>query len=174
MSAGGTATNSADAGENLKADVAEIHRALTLLCHPNEVYELRALGTSKGTASGYFDSLKKLAMNSVECSGRLSTVGVYYHAEPGQGEPSSSSVRHGSAHGRSIGNRFSSPKAPRRPTRPSLSDGAESPIGRPKHSKNKRRRRENNQRSAVKHSHSNILTKSAISAVETYVTIQFK
>jgi hypothetical protein len=111
MSAGGTATNSADAGENLKADVAEIQRALTLLCHPNEVYELRALGTSKGTASGYFDSLKKLAMNSVECSDRLSTVGVYYHAEPGQGEPSSSSVRHGSAHGRSIGNRFSSPKA---------------------------------------------------------------
>ena len=86
MSAGGTATNSADTGENLKADVAEIQRALTLLCHPNEVYELRALGTSKGTASGYFDSLKKLAMNSVECSDRLSASGVYITLNPVKGD----------------------------------------------------------------------------------------
>jgi hypothetical protein len=86
MSAGGTATNSADAGENLKADVAEIQRALTLLCHPNEVYELRALGTSKGTVSGYFDSLEKLTRNAAECSDRFSASGVYITLNPVKGD----------------------------------------------------------------------------------------
>ena len=82
MRAGGTATNSADAGENLKADVAEIQHALILLCHPDEVYELRALGTSKGTVSGYFDDLEKLARCSAECSEQLSAGGVYITLNP--------------------------------------------------------------------------------------------
>ena len=43
-----------------RADRTEISRAIPLLCKPGAVYELRALGTRKGTVSGYFDNVDKL------------------------------------------------------------------------------------------------------------------
>ena len=44
---------------NTRADLSEIGRPLGLLCQPGEVYEVRAFG--KGTTSGYFNDLDKLA-----------------------------------------------------------------------------------------------------------------
>jgi hypothetical protein len=43
-------------GAELLADPAEIRRALTLICRLGAVHELRAIGTTKGTLSGYYDS----------------------------------------------------------------------------------------------------------------------
>ena len=45
----------------MNADPCEIRRALDLLCIPDEVYELRALGSGKGTISGYYDNPDALA-----------------------------------------------------------------------------------------------------------------
>jgi hypothetical protein len=66
----------------MNADLSEIRRALRLLCKPSEVYELRALGSSKGTVSGYFDDLEKLARCSAECSDQLSAGGIYITLNP--------------------------------------------------------------------------------------------
>jgi AAA domain-containing protein len=68
--------------ENLRADSAEIHGAIGLLCEPGEVYELRALGTTKGTVSGYFADFEKLAGNATGCSDRLQADGVYLTLNP--------------------------------------------------------------------------------------------
>jgi len=60
------AANSAAPGENPKADLAEVRRALMQLCKPGELYELRALPSPKGTASGYFADFEKLAQSAVQ------------------------------------------------------------------------------------------------------------
>jgi hypothetical protein len=51
-------------------DLAEIRRGFGILCPPGGIVELRALGTPKGTASGYFstDNLDLLARAAAQCS----------------------------------------------------------------------------------------------------------
>ena len=57
-----------------------IHRALSLLVEPGQVVELRALGVPRGTSSGYFDDLEKLAEVAARLSGHCS--GVYITLNP--------------------------------------------------------------------------------------------
>ncbi|MGD0290697.1 MAG: AAA family ATPase [Candidatus Binataceae bacterium] len=66
-----------NAAETLKADPVEIRRALDLLCEHGAVHELRALDTSKGTVSGYFDNLDEMTANAAGCSDRFQAGGVY-------------------------------------------------------------------------------------------------
>ena len=55
---------------------AEIRRAVTLLCEPGGVYELRILHTRRGTAVGYFDDLDKLAAAAKTWDGKAPAVYV--------------------------------------------------------------------------------------------------
>ena len=48
---------------NIRYDLAEIKRAITLILHPGHVYEVRAF--PKGTTSGYFNDFDQLAVNVV-------------------------------------------------------------------------------------------------------------
>jgi hypothetical protein len=57
-----------------------IHRNLEMLCLPGMVYELRALHTNKGTVSGYFDDLSKMAQAAAAWSGKAE--GVYMTLNP--------------------------------------------------------------------------------------------
>jgi AAA domain len=66
----------------MNADPTEIWRALTLLCHFGEVYELRALPSPQGIASGYFTDLEKLAQSAAQCSDQLLAGGVYIALNP--------------------------------------------------------------------------------------------
>jgi len=60
---------SAVSGEmSAKVDTGEIRRAVALICAPGQVHELRALGTKKGTISGYFTDLDRLARAASWCS----------------------------------------------------------------------------------------------------------
>jgi len=52
-----------------KADLAEIRRALALLCEPDRTYELRVLHTRQGTTSGYFTDFAKMATAAAVLSG---------------------------------------------------------------------------------------------------------
>lgn len=54
----------------LRCDPAEIRRALSLFFESGDVVELRALNTAKGTQSGYFDDLSKLADAAAQLSGQ--------------------------------------------------------------------------------------------------------
>jgi hypothetical protein len=68
------------------ADPAEIRRTVELVCQPGEVYELRALGTLKGTVSGYYDNLEALVFAAIACSEQVYTderghMRAGYHAE---------------------------------------------------------------------------------------------
>jgi hypothetical protein len=59
------------AAAGIQADPAEIRRALDFFCEPDAVYELRALGTSKGTVRGYFKDLDALTSNAIGCSNTI-------------------------------------------------------------------------------------------------------
>ena len=61
-----------------------IQLALNLLVEPGRVVELRALGGRRGTVSGYFDDLKKMAEVAASLSGRCS--GVYFTLNPVKAE----------------------------------------------------------------------------------------
>jgi hypothetical protein len=69
-------------GDAPKADTDEIRRAAGLLCVPGAVYELRALGTSKGTISAYYNYLDRLASAAAACSDRRKAEGVYLTLNP--------------------------------------------------------------------------------------------
>jgi hypothetical protein len=60
--------NSPSNGQPLGPDLAEIRRALDILCQPHAVYELRAIHTCNGTVAGYFDNLDSLAAAAAQCS----------------------------------------------------------------------------------------------------------
>jgi hypothetical protein len=66
----------------IKCNTSEIRRALTLLCEPGAVYELRGIDTHKATAVGYFTDLDKLAKAAVEICDRHSAVGTYITINP--------------------------------------------------------------------------------------------
>lgn len=55
----------------LRADRAEIRRALALIAEPDAVSELRALTPRRGICSGYFRDLGKLAREAARCSDDL-------------------------------------------------------------------------------------------------------
>ncbi len=61
-------------------DIEEIRRALSLMLKSGQVVELRALGTSYGTASEYFTDLDKLAEAAASISGKAK--GVYITLNP--------------------------------------------------------------------------------------------
>ena len=61
----------------MNADPCEIRRALDLLCIPDEVYELRALGSGKGTISGDYDNPDALARDAALCSEKFEPEGIY-------------------------------------------------------------------------------------------------
>lgn len=58
----------------------DIRAALALVAGPNSVHELRVLGTSRGTVSGYFDDLDLMAEAAAEWSGNAE--GVYVTLNP--------------------------------------------------------------------------------------------
>ena len=64
----------------LKSTTAEIQQALSFFWQPGHVYELRALGTSKGTQSGYFDAVDKMAEAASKLSGHCT--GIYFTPNP--------------------------------------------------------------------------------------------
>src|SRR5256885_11370459 len=64
-----------------RADRTEISRAIPLLCKPGAVYELRALGTRKGTVSGYFDNVDKL-IEAALIADKLDAIGTYISINP--------------------------------------------------------------------------------------------
>ena len=68
-----TATNTYDSAPN---SITPIETALQLLCAPGQVVELRILNTQRGTVSGYFTDLKKLACFAQQWSGRCGAVYV--------------------------------------------------------------------------------------------------
>jgi hypothetical protein len=61
-------------------NVAEIRRAIDLLLTPGQVCELRVLNTPKGTVSGYFSDVDKLAQAATNWSGKAP--GVYITLNP--------------------------------------------------------------------------------------------
>jgi hypothetical protein len=63
-----SSTNGSTATSALQPDLAEIRRAVNILFHPGGVHELRALETSSGTASGYYDNCDKLIFDAYRCS----------------------------------------------------------------------------------------------------------
>lgn len=58
----------------------QIHQAVRILCDLGQVYELRIPGTRRGTVSGYFNDLDKLASVAARYSGKAP--GVYITANP--------------------------------------------------------------------------------------------
>lgn len=64
----------------IKATPSEIRRALQLLLEPEQVAELRVLNTRRGTVSGYFNNLGKLAPPAANLSGQAP--GVYVTLNP--------------------------------------------------------------------------------------------
>src|SRR5687768_8537518 len=58
------------------ADAVVIRRAIDTLIPPEQVVELRILGTRKGTVSGYFNDREKLISAAVEWSGEAPAVYV--------------------------------------------------------------------------------------------------
>lgn len=58
------------------ARVDEIARALRLILEPGQVAELRCLGTRKGTISGYFDDIEKMAHAAAALSGKVEAIYV--------------------------------------------------------------------------------------------------
>jgi hypothetical protein len=66
----------------MNTDAAEIRRALSLLCVPGEVYELRSLGSGKGTISGYYDNAGALARDAALCSQKFEPEGIYLTLNP--------------------------------------------------------------------------------------------
>lgn len=61
-----------------RANIDEIDRAISFICEPGQVYEVRAF--PRGTASGYFDDFSKLAQAAASLSGRAPA--VYITANP--------------------------------------------------------------------------------------------
>lgn len=59
--------------ETARPDLAEINRALSLLCAPGQVVELRAPKSSKKTQAGYYDDMNMLARDAA----RIDAPGVY-------------------------------------------------------------------------------------------------
>jgi hypothetical protein len=80
--------------DGVQADPAAVRQALELLCEPGAVYELRALGTDKGTIRGYFKDFDALAIAAVGCTNKIvryakggaragfEATGVYITANP--------------------------------------------------------------------------------------------
>lgn len=66
--------------QTAKADIAEIRRVFGLLFEPGQVTELRVLKTKRGTVSGYFDDLDKMARAAASLSGK--SPGVYATLNP--------------------------------------------------------------------------------------------
>jgi len=56
------------------ADRQLIEYALSLICNPGDVYELRVPNTRRGTVSGYFDDFGKLAAAAANLSGQVESV----------------------------------------------------------------------------------------------------
>jgi hypothetical protein len=71
-----------EASGALEADSVEIRRFLDVLCEPGRVYELRALQTQKGTISGYFSDVDRLARAAAEVCDKLQPAGVYVTLNP--------------------------------------------------------------------------------------------
>jgi hypothetical protein len=65
---------------NQEAEPVYIRKVLGYLFEPGQVVELRAPQTSKGTISGYFDDMEKLAGAATELSGNVP--GVYVTLNP--------------------------------------------------------------------------------------------
>lgn len=74
------AVRMADARNSAAADFAEIKRAIRVLFEPGQVVELRVPNTKKGTVSGYFQDMEKLASAAAQLSGRVP--GVYVTLNP--------------------------------------------------------------------------------------------
>jgi hypothetical protein len=66
----------------IQPDLSEIRRALGLLCKSGEVYELRALGSCRGTVSGYYNNLDMMAEHAALCSDKFAAEGVYLTMNP--------------------------------------------------------------------------------------------
>jgi uncharacterized protein (DUF927 family) len=64
---------------------AETERFLSLVHQPDEVREVRALETTKGSVdSGYYNDLKKLAEDALHCTTELKAHGIYITINPCQ------------------------------------------------------------------------------------------
>jgi hypothetical protein len=71
-----TSPTSESVAPNVKADIAEIKRALSIFFSPGDTIELRALKVSgKNTHAGYFRDLERLATEAAKLSGHAQ--GVY-------------------------------------------------------------------------------------------------
>ena len=66
------------------SDVNEIRRACDLICRDGEVRELRALGTIRGTVSGYFNNTAKLVAEAARAADELKAAGTYVTLNPVQ------------------------------------------------------------------------------------------
>lgn len=68
----------------MSADPAEIRRAVTLICEPGAVHEIRAPATAKGTISGYYSDFGAMARDAERLSNdpRLKASGVYLTINP--------------------------------------------------------------------------------------------
>jgi hypothetical protein len=71
-------------GVELRADAAEIRRALTRICEPGAVYELRSPTTSKATVSGYYDDLDAMLRGAAVLTdgAQFQAPGVYFTINP--------------------------------------------------------------------------------------------
>ena len=67
---------------NVKADRAEIQRAISLLFKLGDVVEGRILKTRVGTVSGYFDDHGKMAAAIHDADAKYPAPGVYYTINP--------------------------------------------------------------------------------------------
>lgn len=71
----------------ITSDVNEIRRACDPICQYGQVYELRALASSRGTISGYFDNPIKLVAAAAQASDQLKAAGTYIHVESSAARP---------------------------------------------------------------------------------------
>ncbi len=73
--------HSTNNAQDMTANLPTIRKALTLLCEPGEVAELRILHTGRtGTVSGYFNDVEAMAQAAAQWSGRAP--GVYVTLNP--------------------------------------------------------------------------------------------
>lgn len=75
------------------SNLAEIQRALALLCEQGQVYEVRALETNKGgIVSGYYDDMGAMARDALRCTQELKAHGAYLTINPCQASTLSRAV----------------------------------------------------------------------------------
>src|SRR5215831_16076736 len=75
-----TAFKSSHTTDHVGANPRQIAKQVQVLFEPGSVVELRVPGTRRGTVSGYFTNLRKLAANAAEWSGEAD--GVYVTLNP--------------------------------------------------------------------------------------------